>query len=391
MKRTLVFLIAFLCCFCFAGCFDSVKTSTSEKLQTKAADNSVWDFYYQFDNANEEIKRSVLEQKTTDSFDLYSQFENEYFFNSAIRNGAAVIDVFNKDEEIALFEFSNLYNYQIKEITAGKTYTVTYEDKFSRNTNLDFDNEIDGYIFNIGLINVNTISISKTDSKTYRLSISQKISLPDEVQAINDVSEDEQGNTIEKNRVVTSTEASNGSQTYTRTTVVASKNVKSKSGSILNSYTRTSDFYEDGNGRYLQETININGQVTQRKYRLNNAYTLNIKYDDQIGNFVYDVSYRSNGSATIYGEIYYQGAGKYLHKRYTKINQGPVFGIIQSNVFECKISNDSYFFKVYPVTESYEYLNIREQNLKLFAMVKAGEKSVCVSYNKNKFELKDNN
>ena len=139
-------------------------------------------------------------------------------------------------------------------------------------------------------------------------------------------------------------------------------------------------YYLENNHFYLRDVITKDGTIkSQQKFRMDNSFTnISINYKSDIGYLAYDMAYNLNGSMTVYGEIYYQGADKFLAKEFVQVLNGKPYEIAKNSVTEINFGLQNVLSKtVFGVSS---YTNIREQKMNEFAKyANETNKIVCLN------------
>lgn len=385
MKKFFSALLICLCCFLLVGCLET--QSGKQILTTKQTSFDAWQYYYDFETVNNNMSNKISSSSEEGGFSFVQQNANMHFLTSALRNSMATIDVFNKGESVALFQYEKLKDYKVTQITAGKKYSVSYVDFFERNIVSNADSEVDNLIFEIGLKVQNEISIEKSSSGVYSIRITQNITPPTEIQAFLQTNTDSNNVTTSVCRQVTTNNVGTGASAYTKTTVKAEKVIKNQQGQVTSTYSRQVEFYKQNNVNYMKETVS-NGQTsTIQTFRLDNTFSsIYIKYVPETGYLNYEVGYNLNGRVKMLGEMYFQGQGSYIHKRYIEILQGEPFGLKQSFVEQSNIKEQEFAFKTsYSDVKNFD---LSDQDMSKFAVYNNEKSCICASYKNKQFNIK---
>lgn len=279
-------LLLLICCFLFVGCLDD--SNSTKKLTTKQSSYDIWQYYYDLENSNKSMLEIMTKNKDESLFEILENDANTHFLSNALRDSIATIDMFDKGESIALFQYDQLKNYKVNELISGKKYNVSYIDCFSRNLIYNSDSDVDKLIFEVGLKMDNEITIEKSDGGVYSVRIVQKASLADDIQA-ETKNYSENNNKVCLSRQVSQTEVGSGVNSYVKTIVTATKTIEDPQGNV-STYKREEEFYKQGGVSYLKDSVTYGDVTKVQTFRLDNTFLalFLIKYVPETGYFSYE-------------------------------------------------------------------------------------------------------
>lgn len=388
MKKAFNALMLLMCCFLFVGCFDN--TNSIQKLTTKQTSYDAWQYYYDLESSNNFIFEKMIENNDNALFNVLENDANMHFLSNALRDSMATLDVFDKGENMALFQYDKLKNYKVSELISGKKYNVSYIDCFSRNLIQNSDSDVDKLIFDIGLKMDNEITIEKSDGGVYSVRIVQKASLVDDDVQGETKSYIENGNKVTLSRQVSQIEVGSGTSSYVRTIITAVKTIEDYQGNV-NTYKREEEFYKQGSVNYLKDSVTYGNVTKVQNYRLDNTFSsIFIKYIPETGFLSYEMQYNLNGRLKIFGEVYFQGLGSFIQKTFVEVVQGEPFGIKDSLLIQKNIKQEDFEAKF--IFKNAKNIVLKDQNMEKFALYDGEENCVCIK-NKNQdfkvYEYKD--
>lgn len=382
MKKFFNALLLLICCFLFVGCLDD--SNSTKKLTTKQSSYDIWQYYYDLENSNKSMLEIMTKNKDESLFEILENDANTHFLSNALRDSIATIDMFDKGESIALFQYDQLKNYKVNELISGKKYNVSYIDCFSRNLIYNSDSDVDKLIFEVGLKMDNEITIEKSDGGVYSVRIIQKAGLVDDIQA-ETKNYSENNNKVCLSRQVSQTEVGSGVNSYVKTIVTATKTIEDPQGNV-STYKREEEFYKQGGVSYLKDSVTYGDVTKVQTFRLDNTFSsIFIKYVPETGYFSYEMSYNLNGRLKLYGEVYFQGFGSFIEKVFLEIIQGEPFGIKNSFVLQKNIIQNDFFIKA--SFKNAKNFDLKEQNMETFAVYNGEENCVCAKNKNQEFKV----
>lgn len=392
MKKFLSLLFCVLSCSLFL--FGCDKDDYVKNLVTYAYPDSIVEYFYDLDNAqktlNQDINALVFEQNaTSDTKTFLSVANGRNLYFDVVRDCVNIVDTFTNREKYNLYDYSDLQDYQVQEVTTSSTtsgtkYSVSYNQKLSRNIVHNCDQEVDALIYDVPLTTTLTASVTKPSDDIFNLnSVIRGFKFVDDIQPYLENRTDADGNNVQLKLEVSQLAAGSGSKTYQKTILVATKVVSDPQGNVLSNYEHTSTNTLEGNQQYLVDTIKQDGQTLgELKLRMtDNSYpNVAISFIPKTGYFSYELKYNLVGQISVFGECYYQGPNKYLLKEYADVKQGTPFGISQSFLVETIFDNQQVKTKTKYNPDSV-YLNIRNQDINNFASYTNEISCVCTTIN----------
>lgn len=383
MKKFVNALLVFVCCFFMVGCFEQSKNP--QKLITKQTSYDIWQYYYDLENSNNFVLGQISKQNDEKMIVFLNNDEKMHFLSNALRDTIATIDVFNKGETIALFQYDSLKDYKVTQLIAGKKYNVSYLDFFKRNLIDNADSDVEKSIFEIGLKVDNEITIEKSDGGVYSARIVQKCTLSDDIQSENQSYIDAENNKITLSRQVSQFEVGSGTNAYTKTIITVSKEIKNSQGNVKK-YVREIEFFKQSNVNYMKDSVTAENVTKTQTYRLDNTFSsISIKFVPEIGYLCYEMQYNLNGRVKLYGESYFQGIGSFIQKIFVEILQGEPFGIENSFTIEQNIRQND--FEIKAILKNAKNFDLREQDIQKFAKYNGEENCVCVKKDEQKLSV----
>lgn len=374
MRKKLFAIVSmcFVFVFVLTGCLEIVGISTL-KLETKVSPYGIWENYYEIENNYKNFVESLnkIEQHNIAYKTLINNIDNRERILSVLRNSVAVIDVFENNDSIALYDFADLENYQIVPDVELGNYIITYNEYLNRHKTAITNEAVDNLIYNLKMHVTVRVRVSKNDQDIYTLRLVETTEIPQMVETYYDEKFDKNGNVT-----ITKLEFSGGA---TNPTFTASQEIKDATNKRVYFYSRKLEFQKLDTFNYLTSIVTFNDGSTETKtYKLGQTISpIMINYKPQVGYFSYEFSYKEQGSMNVFGESYYQGKNKYLIKEDFELNQGKPYNFSESYSMELDLNGKASKLK-FVLGQTNKQSTIKDKNLLTFATYTNEKRAIAI-------------